>query len=182
MPHGTADKTSNIGRSPLAWTWLPWKFLVRRAARKHGFLDPLAFMARLRQFAQPSEVSEPIELLRAGALFHARGLLNTRVIQHNLDWVWPYWIEQQFDPHSDAFLPRAFSMTHVNLTHRNWTAVGRPDCSELPIIDPRGLVTPLLDSWSLDAWVLPHQGPALFPSRAAWATQALNPEIGRAHV
>lgn len=162
----------------MAWKWLPWKFLVRRAARKHGFLDPLAFMARLRQFAQPSEVAEPIELLRAGALFHARGLLNTRVIQHNLDWVWPYWIEEQFDPHSDAFLPRAFSVTHVNLTHRNWTAVGRPDCSELPIVDPRGLVTPLLDGWSLDAWVLPADGAPLFPSRAEQASQALNPADG----
>ncbi len=156
------------------WRWLPWKWLVRRAARQHGFLDPLAFMARLRQFAQPSEVSEPIELLRAGALFHARGLLNTRVIQHNLDWVWPYWIEEQFDPYSDAFLPRAFSVTHVNLTHRNWTAVGRPDCSELPIIDPRGLVTPLLDRWSLDAWVMGDGAQPLFPSRASWASQVLD--------
>ena len=162
----------------MPWSWLPWKWLVRRAARKHGFLDPLAFMARLRQFAQPSEVSEPIELLRAGALFHARGLLNTRVIQHNLDWVWPYWIEEQFDPHSDAFLPRAFSVTHVNLTHRNWTAVGRPDCSELPIVDPRGLVTPLLDRWSLDAWVMGDDGEALLPSRAERAWQVLDTSGG----
>jgi len=32
-------------------------------------------------------VAEPIELLRAGVVFHARGLINARVIQHNLDWV-----------------------------------------------------------------------------------------------
>jgi len=157
---------------------LPWKRLLRHAAHKHGFLDPLTLMARLRQFAQPSEVSEPIELLRAGADFHARGLVNTRVIQHNLDWVWPYWIEEQFDPRSDAFLPRAFSVTHVNLTHRNWTAVGRPDSSHLPIVDPRGLVTPLLDAWSLDAWVLPASGDPLYPSRASQASQVLEPGEG----
>ena len=47
---------------------------------------------RLRGFSQQSEVGEPIELLRAGMLFHARGLVNTKAIQHYLDWVWPYWV------------------------------------------------------------------------------------------
>jgi hypothetical protein len=153
--------------------WLPWRFMVRRAARAHGFLDPIALLARLHRFAQPSEVGEPIELLRAGVVFHARGLINSRVIQHNLDWVWPYWIERQFDPKDDAFVPRAFSITHVNLTHRNWTAVGRPDCPELPIVDPRGLLTPLFDGWSLDGWVVTDDGRQLLPSRAGCVTQAL---------
>ena len=75
-----------------------WKYLVRRIARSHGFLDPIALLGQLRKFTPPSEVSEPIELLRAGALFHARGLINRNAIQHNLDWIWPYWVEQQFDP------------------------------------------------------------------------------------
>ncbi len=162
-----------MGRLSGAIRWLPWRWLLRRAARSQGFLDPLAVMARLRRFGQPAEVAEPIELLRAGMIFHARGLVNTRVIQHNLDWVWPWWIEQQFDPASPAFLPRAFSITHVNLTHRNWTAVGRPDCAALPIVDPRGLVTPLDDGWSLDAWVLGEDGSALYPARAASADQQL---------
>src|SRR5699024_2256982 len=74
------------------WNWLPWKFLLRRAARAHGFLDPVALLGRLQRFAQPSEVHEPVELLRAGVVFHARGLINARVIQHNLDWIWPYWV------------------------------------------------------------------------------------------
>ena len=154
--------------------WLPWRWVVRRAARSQGFMDPLAVMARLRRFGQPSEVAEPIELLRAGMIFHARGLINTRVIQHNLDWIWPYWIEQQFDPHSPAFLPRAFSITHVNLTHRNWTAVGRPDCAALPIIDPRGLVTPLIDGGSVDAWVRGADGEWLIPSRLPAVDQRLD--------
>jgi hypothetical protein len=153
--------------------WLPWRFVVRRVARAHGFLDPIAVLARLHRFAQPSEVGEPIELLRAGVVFHARGLINSRVIQHNLDWVWPYWIERQFDPKDDAFVPRAFSITHVNLTHRNWTAIGWPDCPELPIVDPRGLLTPLFDGWSLDGWVMTDDGLQLLPSRAPFAVQAL---------
>ncbi|MFA7388004.1 MAG: hypothetical protein WCZ87_10115, partial [Thiohalobacteraceae bacterium] len=162
-------------------TWmrlLPWRFLVRRVARKKGFLDPIALMARLQSFAQPSEVGEPIELLRAGAVFHARGLINSRVIQHNLDWVWPYWTERQFDPNDESFIPRAFSITHVNLSHRNWTAIGHPDCDELPIVDPRGLLTPFLDGWSLDGWLLAEDGRCLLPSRAASARQHQEMDAG----
>jgi hypothetical protein len=98
-------------------SWLPWRYLLRRAARSRGFIDPFEFLARMRQFSQPSEVQEPIELIRAGVVFHARGLINTKVIQNNLDWVWPYWVARQFDPGDDSFLPRAFSFSHVNLTH-----------------------------------------------------------------
>ncbi|MCS4308364.1 hypothetical protein M2404_002719 [Rheinheimera pacifica] len=153
--------------------WLPWRYVVRYVAHKHGFIDPVALLARLHNFAQPSEVGEPIELLRAGVVFHARGLINSRVIQHNLDWVWPYWIERQFDPNDMSFIPRAFSITHINLTHRNWTAIGLPDCPELPIVDPRGLLTPFLDGWSLDAWIMPQQGEYLLPSRAVQCQQQL---------
>jgi hypothetical protein len=158
--------------------WSPRRFLVSRLARSPGFIDPIAVLARLHRLAQPSDVTEPIELLRAGVVFHARGLINARTIQHNLDWVWPFWVERQFNPRDVAFVPRAFSLTHVNLTHRNWTAVGLPDCDRLPIVDPRGLVTPLFDGWSLDAWVLPEHGIRLLPSRALTAEQRLPEEPG----
>jgi hypothetical protein len=92
-------------------------------------------------------------------------LINTKVIQNNLDWVWPYWVERQFNPADDSFIPRAFSFSHINLTHRNWTAVGLPDVPYYPIVDPRGLVTPLFDGWSLDFWLVPESGPLLLPSK-----------------
>ena len=158
--------------------WFPWRFIIRRFAGAHGFVDPIALLSHLHRFGQPSEVAEPIELLRAGAILHARGLINSRVIQHNLDWVWPYWVERQYDPRDDAFIPRAFSITHINLTHRNWTAVGLPDCDELPIVDPRGLVTPLHDGWSLDGWIIADEDGVLLPSRASGASQALDHEEG----
>jgi hypothetical protein len=144
--------------------YLPWKYIVQRAARAYGFADPAMWMARIRKFAQPSEVQEPIELVRAGVLFHARGIVNTRAIQHNLDWVWPYWVERQFDPEDISFIPRAFSLSHINLTHRNWTAVGLPELGIYPLVDPRGLVTPLHDGWSIDCWLF-GAGGALLPSR-----------------
>jgi len=121
-------------------------------------------MSRLRKFSQPSEVQEPIELVRAGTVFHARGLMNTKVIQNNLDWRWPYWVREQFNPHSASFIPRAFSFSHINLTHRNWTAVGIPGMFEYPIVDPRGLIMPRYDQWCVDHWLLGEDGESLFPA------------------
>jgi hypothetical protein len=145
--------------------FLPWKYIVQRAARAYGFADPALWLARIRNFAQPSEVQEPIELVRAGVLFHARGIVNARAIQHNLDWVWPYWVERQFDPEDISFIPRAFSLSHINLTHRNWTAVGLPELAIYSLVDPRGLVTPLHDGWSIDCWLTDDAGNWLVPSR-----------------
>ncbi len=154
--------------------WLPWKHLVRRVARSHGFIDPIGLLSHVQRFAQPSEVTVPIELLRAGMVFHARGFINSRVIQQNLDWIWPMWIHRQFDPRSESFVPRAFSLTHLNLTGRNWTAIGVPDYDELPIVDPHGLITPFWDGWSLDAWVVTRTGCGLFPSRLDSVDQRLD--------
>ena len=143
----------------MKWTkWLPWRFAISYIAKKQGILDPIPIMARVQALAQPSEVAEPIELIRSGVVFHARGLINSRVIQHNLDWVWPVWIERQFDPKDPSFIPRAFAITHINISNRNWTAVGYPDCPDLPIVDPNGLLTPLFNGWSLDAWLITKKG------------------------
>lgn len=156
----------------LLHSW-PVRFLITRAARAYGFMDPANLVSKIRGFAQPSEFAEPLELLRAGLIFHARGLINTKAIQNNLDWVWPYWVERQFNPADESFIPRAFSFSHINLTHRNWTAVGLPDVAFYPIVDPRGLVTPLFDGWSLDFWLVPGKGPPLLPSKLADFTQTL---------
>src|SRR3954471_17684097 len=145
--------------------WLPWKYMVRRVARRHGFLDPILTPSPPGRLARASEVGEPIELLRAGLVFHARGLMNTRAIQNNLDWIWPYWVESQFNPRDISFIPRAFSISHVNLSHRNWTAVGVPDSPYLPLVDPSGLVTPYYDGWSVDAWIIQPGGAPLIPSK-----------------
>ncbi len=144
---------------------LPWKFFVKHAARRYGVLDPAMLLAKMRSFAQPSEVAEPLELLRAGIVFHSRGLVNAKAIQHNLDWVWPYWVERQFNPADPSFVPRAFSFSHINLTHRNWTAVGLPEVGAYPLVDPRGLVTPLHDGWSLDFWMITESRRRLLPSK-----------------
>jgi hypothetical protein len=158
--------------------WFPWKQLISWFARSRGFVDPVTLLSRLEGFGQPLDVKAPLELIRAGVLFHSRGLLNTGAIQHNLDWIWPYWVERQYDPHDDAFIPRSFSITHINLTNRNWTAVGIPGLDELPIVDPRGLVTPFWDSWSIDAWIVTERGERLYPSRLQSVEQHLDMHDG----
>ena len=154
--------------------WLPWHFLIRRVTGFYGFMDPVTLLARLRQFSKPSEVQEPIELLRAGLIFHARGLVNTRAIQYNLDWVWPYWVIKQFTPRDASFIPRGFTFSHINVTHRNWTAVGHPELAAYPVVDPRGLVTPLFDAWSIDVWLMTETDNMLLPSRQTQADQTLD--------
>lgn len=167
------------GTSLMLKRLFPWKLLLRLAARRFDILDPLSVAARIRSFAQPSEVQEPIELLRAGIIFHARGLLNTKAIQHNLDWVWPYWVERQFNPRDRSFIPRAFSFSHINLTHRNWTAIGIPDVPLYPIVDPHGLVTPLHDGWSIDCWFMDDEGVTVCPSRLKNVKQNLIDDTSR---
>lgn len=147
------------------YNWFPWKFIIKQLARSKGFVDPVLLLSKFNRFAQPSEVWAPLELMRAGIALHARGLINSQVIQHNLDWVWPYWIECQFNPQDSSFIPRAFSLTQINLTHRNWTAIGIPGFDEIPIVDPRGLVMPFFDSWSIDSWIISSKESRLIPSR-----------------
>ncbi|HEY0946255.1 MAG TPA: hypothetical protein VGD81_13340 [Opitutaceae bacterium] len=147
---------------------------MRRAARSFGVVDPALLAARLRGFGQPAEYDMPLEIVRNAVVFHARGLINTRAIQNNLDWVWPYWIERQFDPEDVSFLPRSANFSHINLTHRNWTAVGLPDLAVYSLVDPRGLVMPLHDGWAVDAWVVPGNGLRLVPSQLTSVRQELD--------
>ncbi|AQT70140.1 oligosaccharide amylase [Anaerohalosphaera lusitana] len=145
--------------------WLPWKLFISKAAKRHGFLDPISLWSYFQRFAQPSEVAGPMELVRASAMFHARGLINSRAIPQNSDWVWPWWVHRQFNPAEEAFIPRAFSLTYINLTERNWTAAGLPGYDYLPIVDPTGLVTPHWDGWSIDFWLVDSKGNVMAPSR-----------------
>jgi len=159
--------------------WIPWKFLVKRILHSYGFPDPFSLLAKLYRFSQPSEVQTPVELLRAGIVFHTRGLINTKAIQNNLDWIWPFWVVKQFNPSDPSFVPRAYSLTHINMTHRNWTAVGQPDLPLYPLVGPRGLVTPLYDGWSIDFWIYRETGKWLLPSRNDQEEQTLefDPEL-----
>ncbi|MDF1578989.1 MAG: hypothetical protein P1P81_11170, partial [Desulfobulbales bacterium] len=78
-----------------------------------------------------------------------------------------------------SFIPRAFSFSHINLTHRNWTAVGQPDLPIYPIVDPHGLATPLHDGWSIDCWFHDDEGNTILPSRLKSVDQQLRDDANR---
>jgi len=68
-------------------------------------------------------------------------------------WVWPWWLERQLDPTSPAFVAPDHLAFPTNVTGRNWTTIGTLDAPPHAIVDPRGLVTPWSDGWSLDWWI-----------------------------
>lgn len=105
----------------------------------------------------------PQELLLLSAPMIARGLLNYAVLQMKRDWVFPFWVHKQLDPASESYIPRSQNPLLMNLTHRNWTAVGTLRGGHEAIVDPRGLVTPLPREWSLDTW-LTIGSKTLYPS------------------
>jgi len=150
--------------------------LIRRLIRWFGEryrLGPaLDFLGSLERIGQPSEVTLPTELLPMGARMLARSLLTAQVVQANMDWIWPFWVVQQYDPASAGFIPRAFQFISPNSTHRNWTAIGCLNSERESVVDPRGLVTPWHDGWSADFWIQ-KEGEVSSPSRLDAVSQGL---------
>jgi hypothetical protein len=115
--------------------------------------DVIRHLSTFQRLGEHVEVELPSELLPVGARTVFRALRTRAAAQVAPGWVWPYWLERQLDPSSPAFVPRGHLPLLTNVTHRNWTAVGNLDSPWEAIVDPRGLVTPWYDGWSLDWWI-----------------------------
>jgi hypothetical protein len=115
--------------------------------------DVVRHLSTFQRLGEGVEVELPSELMPVGARTVFRALRTRAAAQISPDWVWPYWLERQLDPTSPAFVPRGHLPFLTNLTHRNWTAIGNLDSPWEAIVDPRGLVTPWYDGWSLDWWI-----------------------------
>lgn len=137
----------------------------------------------IRQFLLASSLSEvegagfPKELLQVSIPVVMRGLLNFAVLQMRDDWVYPYWVHQQLNPDSESFVARSQNPLLINVTHRNWTAVGTPHGRHEAVIDPRGLATPLPREWSVDVWLADEESEVFFPSLAAPPRQTYGPVL-----
>lgn len=134
--------------------------------------DIVRHLSTFQRLGERIEVELPSELLPVGARTVFRALRTRAAAQIGSDWVWPYWLERQLDPRSPAFVPRGHLPFLTNVTHRNWTAVGNLDSPWEAIVDPRGLVTPWFDGWSLDWWIGADDRWHL-PSREAGVRQRL---------
>lgn len=148
----------------------PGKFIITIIAR--ALKIPTLAMDMFSASNRASGLSTrtlPTELIPMNSIQFSRGLLNFTLLQCLRDWVLPFWAERQYDPLSASFVPRSHLGLSINVTHRNWTAVGSPDCPIEPIVDPRGLVTPFRDGWSIDVWFM-IDGVTFFPSQS-WSCQ-----------
>jgi hypothetical protein len=132
-----------------------------------------------KQFRIASALSDvggngfPKELFQLSAPLVVHGLLNYATLQMNRDWIYPYWVHRQLDPHDPSFIPRSQNPLLLNVTHRNWTALGSPNGYHEAIVDPRGLVTPLPREWSIDVWVVTGKR-IIIPSLAPDVVQHLD--------
>lgn len=95
----------------------------------------------------------PKELVPLNTKQLSRGMLNYTFFQHYPEWKRPFWAVRQYDPNENSFIPRSHLGVSINVTHRNWTAIGNMDCDVEPIVDPCGSVVPFVDGWSLECWV-----------------------------
>ena len=129
-------------------------FLLRKAmGRMRITPDIVRYLSTFQRLGENVEVQLPGELLPIGARTVFRAVRTRAAAQLGVDWVWPYWLERQLDPRARAFVPRGHLPVLTNVTHRNWTAVGNVGSRWEAIVDPRGLVTPWFDGWSLDWWI-----------------------------
>lgn len=124
-----------------------------------------AFLPRwsaIKELGKGNGLDAPDELIALNLDILSRSFYNINAIQPNSDWVWPYWVEKQYNPKDTSFLPSSY--LSINLTNRNWTGFTSPHSDHEAIVDPRGLITPLYDGWSLDYWVR-RRDEIIVPSR-----------------
>lgn len=142
----------------------------------------------LRLFGMPAEVAdyvnsflaigyhsgEPIPkvLMDFNLINIVRGIYTRFVVSTNLDWIWPFWMERQFYAKYNDFSARGFQPASINTSHRNWTGIGTLVSENESVVDPRGLLTPYNNSWSLDCWVQ-FKGKVYSPASLAEVKQYL---------
>lgn len=95
----------------------------------------------------------PKELVPLNTKQLTRGMLNYTFFQHYPEWKRPFWAVKQYDTDNISFIPRSHIGVSVNVTHRNWTAIGNLNCDIEPIVDPCGSVVSFIDGWSIECWV-----------------------------
>lgn len=138
-------------------------FLLRLLGPRWGLTYAASdYIAAAGQLGRSDHI--PARLVPIGGRLWARGLVNKRFLDTHRDWILPFWASHQLEPGDPGFVARGLQPVLLNSTYRDWTSIGNPSSSREAIVDPRGLVTPLFDGWSIDTWLY-VDGRLYIPSR-----------------
>jgi hypothetical protein len=118
----------------------------------------------------------PVELIPLNITQLSRGMLNYTFFQHYPDWKFPFWAVKQYDPNNVSFIPRSHLGVSVNVTNRNWTAIGNMNCDVEPIVDPSGSVMPFKDGWTIETWLV-QLGKIIIPAYERTLEQKLEDDL-----
>ncbi len=128
-------------------------FLLRVFGRRWGISPVVAdYLAASLRLGRNSQI--PTQLIPIGLRLWSRGWLNREFFDNHADWVLPYWATHQLNPADRGYRARGFQPVFLNTAYRDWTAIGNPESEREAVVDPRALVTPQYDGWSLDTWLL----------------------------
>lgn len=145
-------------------------WLAQRIGSLIGLKEVARKLEASLKLGQKTAVTFPKEVIASSLSFASTGLLNMFAIQCNLDWVMPFWVNRQYDPACNSYVPATALST--NITHRNWTAIGSSHSTREPIVDPTGLLTPWFDGWSTEFWI-GKEGYLIVPSQNTEVKQYL---------
>lgn len=148
------------------------EYLISRLAYIFGVPAIAEYIFAFLSIGYPSGEPIPKVLMDFNILNIIRGLFTRFVVSTNLDWIWPFWMERQFYATSADFSSRGFNPASINTTNRNWTGIGTLETEYESVVDPRGLLTPYNNSWSLDCWIQ-YAGQVYSPAKFSSVEQKL---------
>jgi len=112
------------------------------------------FLLSMRKIGFPSGEGIPRVLVSFNLINIFRGFFTRFIVSSNLDWIWPFWIRRQFYADNPDFVARGFQPSSINITYRNWTGIGNLNSKLESVVDPRGLLSPWIEKWSVDVWLI----------------------------
>ena len=109
----------------------------------------IPYVRSIEWIGKPSGMMGSSALLDQALWVLFSGANNMLAVHTNRNWVWPLWIEEQWQPRSSAFIPTGAGLLGANLSRRNWTSLGHSASPLECMVDPVGMITVEPHSWSL---------------------------------
>lgn len=119
---------------------------VLKATNKRWLLP---YVRSIEWIGKPTGMMGSSALLDQALWVLFSGANNMLAVHTNRNWVWPLWIEEQWQPRSSAFIPTGAGLLGANLSRRNWTSLGHSASPLECMVDPVGMITVEPHSWSL---------------------------------